>query len=68
MFTQLFGDCYEKGCYAEGEDGDLGVNYFGRLDYTMFTLFMLMSMENWSDIILMTGTRYSWVSTLPTFV
>jgi len=59
MFTQLFGDCYEEGCYAEDENS-LGINYFGRLDYTMFTLFMLMSMENWSDIIRMTDSRYPW--------
>ena len=47
------------GCYADGDD-DLGVNYFGRLDHTMFTLFMLMSMENWSDIIRMTDKEYPW--------
>lgn len=46
MFTQLFGECYDLGCYCEDDSfspdcPDKGVNYFGRLDLTFFTLMMV---------------------------
>jgi len=70
MFTQLFGSCYDDGCYASedwitdefGEtiSGDKGINYFGRMDYTLFTLFMLMTLDDWSNIIRQTQTEFVW--------
>jgi len=42
MFTQLFSDCCKE--------VDM-VDWFGRLDKTMFTLFMLMTMDDWANII-----------------
>ena len=58
MMTELFRDCWEDCCYADdtgvclinARDGHYpsteinGVNYFGRLDYTFFTLFMVSIM------------------------
>lgn len=55
MLTQLFADCYEEGCYDE-----TGIDYFGRLDHTMFTMFALMTYEDWVVIVRMTMTRYGW--------
>ena len=42
IFTSLFQDLYA--------DGYLDEPYFSRLDYTMFTLFQMMTMDNWSAI------------------
>jgi hypothetical protein len=42
MFTQLFKDLYERGL----TDAD----YFGRMDDTFFTLFQIMTLDNWADI------------------
>jgi len=55
MLTQLFADCYEEGCYEE-----TGIDYFGRLDHTMFTMFALMTYEDWVVVVRMTMTRYGW--------
>lgn len=52
MFTQLF-----KDLYAEGKTYD---NYFGRLDETFFTLFQMMTLDNWSDIARQVMKEYSW--------
>ena len=55
MFTSMFGDCYEEGCYEEDN-----VDYFGRLDYSLFTLFSLMTMEGWIDVVRFTSKKYDW--------
>eukprot|EP00815_Leptocylindrus_aporus_P003201 CAMPEP_0116069256 /NCGR_PEP_ID=MMETSP0322-20121206/12180_1 /TAXON_ID=163516 /ORGANISM="Leptocylindrus danicus var. apora, Strain B651" /LENGTH=257 /DNA_ID=CAMNT_0003556587 /DNA_START=557 /DNA_END=1327 /DNA_ORIENTATION=+ len=51
----MFGDCYEEGCYEEDN-----VDYFGRLDYSLFTLFSLMTMEGWIDVVRFTSKKYDW--------
>ena len=43
MVTVLFQDYYELG-YTD-------VNYFGRLDYSLFTLFQFVTLEGWSDVV-----------------
>ena len=70
MCTQLFKDCWKVGCYAEdgyvppendwslAPSSELGVNYFGRLDFTMFTLMLLMTQDDWASIVDMTGKEY----------
>ena len=70
MCTQLFSECWEKGCYAEDDyeppendwtlapASELGVNYFGRLDFTMFTLMLLMTQDDWANIVAMTGKEF----------
>jgi len=52
MFTQLFKDMYEDGQTIE--------NYFGRLDMTFFTLFQIMTLDNWADISRQVMAVYSW--------
>lgn len=52
MFTQLFKNLYEDG-YTE-ED------YFGRMDKTFFTLFQLMTLDNWADVAREVIAVYSW--------
>ena len=42
MTTTLFGDYYELG-YTDRD-------YFGRLDYSLFTLFQFVTLEGWGDI------------------
>jgi hypothetical protein len=42
MFTQLFKDLYEE--------GHTDKDYFGRIDYTFFTLFQIMTLDDWADI------------------
>ena len=42
IFTSLFKDLYSEGYLDEP--------YFSRLDYTMFTLFQIMTMDSWSAI------------------
>jgi hypothetical protein len=42
MFTQLFKDLYEEG-FTE-------YDYFSRMDATFFTLFQIMTLDNWADI------------------
>jgi hypothetical protein len=42
MFTQLFKDLYE--------DGYTDTDYFGRMDTTFFTLFQIMTLDNWAAI------------------
>jgi len=54
MFTQLFGTLY-----ADGETTD---NYFGRLDLSFFTLFQIMTLDDFSTVSreLMTARSWSW--------
>jgi hypothetical protein len=42
MFTQLFKELYEN----KGTEED----YFGRIDKTFFTLFQIMTLDNWADV------------------
>ena len=49
MLTQLYKDVYrEDYVFRYGEETD----YFGRLDYTLFTLFLVMTTDNWNDAVL----------------
>ena len=43
MTTTLFKDYYSRGITS--------VNYFGRLDYSLFTLFQFVTLEGWADIV-----------------
>jgi len=54
MFTQLFATLY-----ADGETTD---NYFGRLDLSFFTLFQIMTLDDFSTVSreLMTARSWSW--------
>jgi len=42
MFTQLFKDYHELGYTS--------ANYFGRLDFTFFTLFQMLCLDDWAEI------------------
>lgn len=57
MFTQLFKDFYKKG-YTE-ED------FYGRLDLTLFTLFQIMTLDDWADlcrdVMQVQGYEWSWI-------
>ena len=55
MFTQLFRDAYA--------DGLTEVDYFSSLHRSFFTLFQLMTLENWSYITrdLMTAHPFAWL-------
>lgn len=52
MFTALFKDLYT--------DGYTTVDYFGRMDYTLFTLFQLLCMDEWSGIAYEVTSVYYW--------
>ena len=52
MFTQLFKDLYKE----EYTDYD----YFSRIDGTFFTLFQIMTLDNWADIARQVITVYKW--------
>jgi hypothetical protein len=52
MMTQLFADLYEEG-YTD-------IDYFSRLDWTLFTLFQIMTGDSWSSITRQCMARYSW--------
>ena len=52
MFTLLFQNLYE--------DGYLDEDYFSRLDYTLFTLVQMMTMDNWSSITKQVMVVYPW--------
>jgi hypothetical protein len=43
IVTDMYEDLYEKGLTSE--------NYFGRLDITAFTLFRIMTLDNWTVIV-----------------
>lgn len=58
MCTQLFADLYPT--YTD-------INYWGRLDATFFTLFQIMTLDNWSDIARETMVAYP-VAWLPIIV
>lgn len=52
IFTDLYQDMYDKGLLSE--------NYFGRLDVTAFTLFRIMTLDNWSTIAEEVMAVYPW--------
>ena len=52
IFTDLYQDMYDKGLTTE--------NYFGRLDRTAFTLFRIMTLDNWTDIAEEVMAVYPW--------
>ncbi|KAL7570223.1 hypothetical protein ACA910_020649 [Epithemia clementina (nom. ined.)] len=52
MFTQLFKNLFEEG-YTD-------YNYFGRIDETFFTLFQLMTLDNWADVARQVMVAYTW--------
>lgn len=52
MFTQLFKDLYEDDLTTD--------NYFGRLDYTFFTLFQIMTLDAWADVAREVINVYNW--------
>jgi hypothetical protein len=52
MFTQLFKDLYVEG-YTD-------YNYFGDLEWTFFTLFQMMTMDNWASITRQVVYVYKW--------
>ena len=55
VLTNLFRDIYDEGYYDQ-----TGVNYFGRLDLTAFTLLILLTMDEWSDVVFLTQEKYWW--------
>ena len=52
MFTQLFKDLYAQG-YTE-------YDYFGSLAWTLFTLFQMMTLDNWASICREVTKKYKW--------
>lgn len=52
IFTDLYQDMYDKGLLTE--------NYFGRLDRTSFTLFRIMTLDNWTEIAEEVMVVYPW--------
>lgn len=52
LFTQLFKNLYKEG-YTD-------FDYFGRLDYSFFTLFQVMTLDSWGDMTRMMVVVYPW--------
>ncbi|KAL7528344.1 hypothetical protein ACHAXR_002398, partial [Thalassiosira sp. AJA248-18] len=52
MFTTLFKDLYT--------DGHTQADYFGRMDYTLFTLFQILCLDEWSGIAYEIVAVYYW--------
>mmetsp|Transcript_123901 Transcript_123901/g.185203 ORF Transcript_123901/g.185203 Transcript_123901/m.185203 type:complete len:455 (-) Transcript_123901:291-1655(-) len=52
MFTQLFKDMYEK--------GETDYNYFSGMGWTLFTLFQMMTLDNWASIARQVIDVYKW--------
>ncbi len=52
MCTQLFKDLYDRQLTDE--------DYFGRLDRTFFTLFQIMTLDAWPDVVRQVMGVYSW--------
>mmetsp|Transcript_10479 Transcript_10479/g.15785 ORF Transcript_10479/g.15785 Transcript_10479/m.15785 type:complete len:608 (-) Transcript_10479:751-2574(-) len=59
LFTQLFGDMYVKGQTEE--------DYFSRLDLTVLTLYQLMTLDGWNDLLREVMATYPW-AWMPFFV
>jgi len=52
MFTQLFKGMYEEKLVTEP--------YFDTIYYSMFTLFQMMTLDEWADILFQIQQSYSW--------
>lgn len=52
MFTDMFKDMYEQ--------GHTDYDYFGRLDHTLFTLFQLMTLNDWADVLRQLLAVHTW--------
>jgi hypothetical protein len=52
MFTQLFKDMYAN--------GETDYNYFSGMGWTLFTLFQMMTLDNWASIARQVIAVYSW--------
>mmetsp|Transcript_16696 Transcript_16696/g.23545 ORF Transcript_16696/g.23545 Transcript_16696/m.23545 type:complete len:456 (+) Transcript_16696:184-1551(+) len=52
MFTNLFKDLWH--------DGDTDFDYFSRIDSTFFTLFQLMTLDNWADVTRQVVAVFKW--------
>jgi voltage-gated sodium channel len=52
LCTVLFSDLYEMGVTSQ--------DYFGSLDRTMFTMFQIITMEEWGSIVREAATEYYW--------
>mmetsp|Transcript_1129 Transcript_1129/g.1584 ORF Transcript_1129/g.1584 Transcript_1129/m.1584 type:complete len:435 (-) Transcript_1129:1194-2498(-) len=52
MFTNLFKELWH--------DGDTDFDYFSRLDSTFFTLFQLMTLDNWADVTRQVVAVFKW--------
>lgn len=55
MFTQLFSDCAEYGCYEPGQP-----DLFKQLDSSLYSLFVLMNLESWGNTTRMLQNKYTW--------
>lgn len=53
MFTQLFNDLHEV-------DPPTEFNYFGSMGWTLFTLFQMMTLDNWASICREVMVTYNW--------
>ena len=56
LCTILFGDLYN--------DGFTDTNYFGRLDYSVFTLFQMVTLEGWGDIVRQVGAVHEFYASM----
>jgi hypothetical protein len=52
MFTQLFKDLFVN--------GDTEYDYFGSLGWSFFTLFQIMTLDNWATVARQVMQTYSW--------
>lgn len=55
MFTQLFSDCPEYGCYEPGEPDS-----FGKLHQSAYSLFVLMNLEDWGNTTRQLQKKFTW--------
>ena len=55
MFTQLFSDCAEYHCYGDGQP-----DLFKQLDGSLYSLFVLMNLEDWGNTTRMLQNKYTW--------
>jgi len=55
LMTNLFRDLYDEGYYSMTD-----INYFGRLDYTFFTLIIFLTLDDWSEPVRLSNEKYWW--------
>lgn len=56
LCTVLFGDMFEEGL--------TDVNYFGRLDISVFTLFQMVTLEGWGDVVRQVAAEHPWYGSM----